>query len=151
MSIPQYRVSFDTSAYIAALYSSTGAARELLRLVEVQAIRMVVSEEVVIEVDKVIDQKFPDLLQESRELWKSLEPEIAPTPNDKHLKPFLKKLHKSDASILCASQLAEVVAFVTWNTRDFFARGVDLLVDFPIIIPADGLKLYRKWIQPFID
>lgn len=147
----QYRIFFDTSVYIAALLSAEGAARELLRLVEGKAIRMVVSEEVIVEVDRVLCGKFPELIQESRKLWKYLAPEIAPNPTVESIKPFLHKLAKGDAAILCSAALAKVSAFVTWNTRDFMDPGISALVNFPIVIPANGLKLFRKWIEPFLD
>jgi predicted nucleic acid-binding protein len=151
MAIPQYRVFFDTSVYIAALLSPEGAARELLRLVEVKAIQMVVAEEVIIETDRVIAGKFPELVLENRNLWKSLAPEITPNPTTDQVKPFLQKLARADATILCAAQQAKVAVFVTWNTRDFMASDVQSFVDFPIVIPAEGLKLFRKWIEPFLD
>ena len=151
MGIPQYRVFFDTSAYIAGLYSPEGAARELLKLAEAEAISIVVSEEVITEIDRVVTRKFPDLVQESRRIWKELKPEVVPNLSAADMKPFLEKLDKGDASILCAARLAKVSAFVTWNTRDFMAHGIDSLVDFPIVIPADALKLFRKWIEPFLD
>ena len=151
MAIPQYRIFFDTSAYIAALLSPEGAAGELIRLVEGGAIHMVVSEEVIVEIDRVLSKKFPIRVGKSRELLKYLTPEIAPDPTAVQVKPFLEKLDKGDASILCSARLAKVSAFVTWNTRDFMAHGVDLLVDFPIAVPADALKLFRKWIEPFLD
>ena len=122
-----------------------------MRLVEADAIRMVVSEEVVTEADRVLAGKFPELVQESRRLWKHLRPEIAPNPAANQVKPFLQKLALGDAAILCAAHLAKVSAFVTWNTRDFMAHGVAALVDFPIVVPADGLKIFRKWIEPFLD
>jgi predicted nucleic acid-binding protein len=151
MTFPQYRVFFDTSVYIAALLSSEGAARELVRLAEGGIIRMVVSEEVVTETDRVLAKKFPELVQENRKLWKELAPEIAPTPKEDQIKPFSHQLAKGDALILCSAHLAKVSAFVTWNTRDFMARGVAFPVDFPIVVPAEGLKLFRKWIEPFLD
>ena len=151
MPIPSYRIFFDTSVYIAALLSSKGAAGELIRLAEAEAIRMVVSKEVIIESDRVIAAKFPDLVQINRQLWKELSPEISADPNPSQLKPFLEKLHKGDAAILCAAHLAKVSAFVTWNTRDFMAPGIEPLVQFPIVIPADALRLFRKWIDPFLE
>ncbi len=151
MALPRYRIFFDTSVYIAGLRSSGGAARELLRWAESQAILMVVSEEVITEVDRVITVKFPELIQESREFWKNLKPEVVPNPAADQIRPFLQELQKGDAAILCAAHLAEVSAFVTWNTRDFMHPGVAALVDFPIVIPAEGLKLFRKWIEPFLD
>ena len=151
MAIPPYRFFFDTSAYIAALISPKGAAGELLRLVEVRILRMVVSQEVIIEADRVLAMKFPDLIQENRRLWKLLAPEIAPAPTINQTKLFVERLPKADAIILCSAQLAKVSAFVTWNTRDFMGRQILSLVDFPVVVPADGLKLFRKWVEPFLE
>jgi predicted nucleic acid-binding protein len=122
-----------------------------LNLAESETVGMVVSEEVVTEIDRVTTRKFPDLVQESRRIWRELKPEVVLNPSLGDMKPFLEKLDEGDASILCAAQLAKVSAFVTWNTRDFMAHGVDTLVDFPIVVPADALKLFRKWIEPFLD
>ena len=151
MGAPQYRIFFDTSAYIAGLRSPVGAARELLNLAAWETIGMVVSEEVITEIDRVMTRKFPNLVQESRRVWKELKPEVVPNASTGDMKPFLEKLDKGDAAILCAARLAKVSAFVTWNTPDFMAHGVDSLVDFPIVVPADALKLFRKWIEPFLD
>lgn len=150
MTIPQYRVFFDTSVYIAALLSPTGAAGESVRLAEAGVIRMIVSEEVITEADRVLAEKFPELVQESRNLWKHLNPEMAPNPAANQIKPFLAKLHRGDALILCSAHLVKVSAFVTWNTRDFMTPSVSSLVDFPILVPADCLVLFRKWTEPFM-
>src|SRR4030067_1093094 len=151
MAIPQYRIFFDTSVYIAALLSPDGAAGELVRLVEGGVVRMLVSEEGIVEGDRVLSGKFPELIQDSRSLWKHPGPEIAPNPTAAQVKPFLLKLAKGDASILCAARLAKVSAFVTWNTRDFMHPGVKMLVDFPIVVPGDGPSLFRKWLEPFLS
>ncbi|NNN04854.1 MAG: PIN domain-containing protein [Elusimicrobia bacterium] len=151
MAAPRYRIFFDTSAYIAALLSPDGAAGELLRLVEAGAVRMVVCEEVIVEVDRVLSRKFPELTQENRALWKHLGPEIAPTATSSQVKPFLRELAEGDALILCSARLSKSAAFVTWNTRDFMRPRVSALVDFPVVVPADGLKLFRQWIEPFLD
>ena len=68
MGIPRYRIFFDTSAYIAGVYSQEGAARELLKLAEAEAISIVVSEEVITEIDRVMTRKFLNLVQESRRM-----------------------------------------------------------------------------------
>ena len=113
MGAPQYRIFFDASAYIAGLRSPVGAARELLNMAESETIGMVVSEEVVTEIDRVMTRKFPDLVQESRRIWRELKPEVVPNPSSGDMKPFLEMLDKGDASILCAARLAKVSAFVT--------------------------------------
>lgn len=151
MAIPSYRIFFDTSVYIAALLSPEGASGELVRLAEAGAVGMVVSERVVVESDQVLRKKFPALMEESRRLWKSLRPEIAPEPTAKQRAPFRSKLAPGDASILCSAHLAQVSAFVTWNTRDFMKPGVGELVSFPIVIPMESLRLFRAWAQPFLE
>lgn len=112
---------------------------------------MIVSEKVITEADQVLTKKFPELIQESRTLWKELCPEIAPSPCADQLKLFRAKLPENDDAIPCSAYLAEASVFVTWNTRDFMAPGVQALVNFPIVVPADALKLFRKWIEPFLD
>lgn len=151
MVAPRHRVFFDTSVYIAALLSPEGASGELLRLVEAGALTMVVSEKVVMESDQVLSGRFPELIQESRKLWTALVPEIASEPTPKTMASFLRQLPSSDAAILCSAHLAKVSAFVTWNTRDFMKPHVKALVSFPIVVPGDCLKLFRKWITPFLE
>lgn len=151
MEISSYRVFFDTSVYMAGLISPKSASGELLRLAEAGAIRMVVSEQVVVEADRVLGRKFPDLIDESRRLWKNLHPEMAPEPIPKQTAPFRVKLGTGDASILCAAELAQVSALVTWNTRDFMKPGISELVSFSIVVPGDCLKQFRAWIQPYME
>ena len=89
MAVFQYRIFFDTSVYIAALLSPQGAAGELVRLAEAGIVRMVVSKEIITEADRVLAVKFPELIQDSRKLWKHLHPEMAPEPSVSQIKPFL--------------------------------------------------------------
>ncbi|PIW62503.1 MAG: hypothetical protein COW13_02645 [Candidatus Omnitrophica bacterium CG12_big_fil_rev_8_21_14_0_65_50_5] len=151
MSAPRFRIFFDTSVYIAALISPKGAAGELVSLAESGAVTMVVSEQVIVESDQVLGRKFPQLIQDSRLLWKCLRPEIVVSPSSKDLKPFLEKLPPADAKILCAACQADVQAFVTWNTKDFMKSGVQTLACCPIVIPGDCLKMFHEWIRPYLD
>ncbi|VAX35746.1 hypothetical protein MNBD_UNCLBAC01-205 [hydrothermal vent metagenome] len=151
MPTPPYRIFFDTSVYIAALLSPEGAAGELIRLAESGVIQMVVSQRVIIESDQVLKNKFSNLIEDSRRLWKSLSPELIKEPTSLKSKFFIEILPLSDALILSAAHKAGVLAFVTWNTRDFMKKGVESLVMFPIVVPGDCLKLFRGWIIPFWD
>jgi predicted nucleic acid-binding protein len=149
--IPRFRIFFDTSVYIAALLSPRGASGELIRLAEAGAVTMVVSQRVVVESDQVLSRKFPDLIEESRRLWKGLSPEVTSDPTDRQMAPFRARLRPGDAAILCSASLAQVSAFVTWNTRDFMRPGIESLVSFPIVVPPECLKRFRGWIEPFLD
>ena len=122
-----------------------------MRLVEAGAICMVVSEKVIIESDRVLVRRFPNLIEESRHLLKNLAPEIAAEPAPHSLAPFLKKLKPGDASILGSAHLAKVSAFTTWNTRDFMKPDIGALVSFPIVVPGECLLLFRRWVSPFLE
>ena len=151
MPIASYPLFFDTSVYIAALLSPEGAAGELIRLAESGVIQMVVSEEVIIEIDRVLKKKYPELIQESRRLLKHIAPEVVSNPDPEDVKPFLRKLPTADAMILCAARQGKISAFVTWNTRDFMVSGIAELVNFPVVVPGEALKLFRKWVDSFAD
>ena len=151
MPVPQFRIFFDTSVYIAGLLSPNGAAGELIRLAEVGGIRMVVSEDVIRESDAVLGRKFPDLISDSRRFWRSLSPDLASRCGAEELARFRSLLPTGDAAILCAAFRADVSAFVTWNTKDFMKVGVDQLVSVPIVIPSEGLRLIREWCESYLD
>jgi len=151
VAAPRYRIFFDTSVYLAALLSPRGASGQLVQLAEAGAVTMLVSERVVVESDQVLRRKFPDLIEESRLLWKGLAPEIAPAPTAAQLVPFRERLAPGDASILCSAHLAKVSLFTTWNTRDFMKPDVESLVSFPIVVPERALRNFRAWIQPFLE
>lgn len=151
MPAPPYRVFFDTSVYIAALISPSGAAGELVRLAEAGAICMVVSERVIVESDEVLRNKFPELVERSRDLWRHLQPDVVSDPPQKQVGAFKKLLPPADASILCAASKAEVSAFVTWNTRHFMRPDVESLVEFPIVVPSECLALFMKWVEPYLE
>jgi len=88
MAIPQYKIFFDTSMYIAALINPKGPSGELISLAEAGIISMVVSEKVVVESDQILKRKFPNIVEKSRILWKSLKPEVVQNPHSSKVKPF---------------------------------------------------------------
>lgn len=151
MPSPPYRIFFDTSVYIAGLLSPKGAAGELMRLAESGIIQMVVSKRIIIESDQVLINKFPDLIEDSRRFWKSLSPELVKEPSPSKSKSFTENLPLADAFILSAAHKADVLAFVTWNTKDFMKKNIKSLVNFPIVVPGDCLELFRTWINPFFE
>ena len=59
---------------------------------------MVVSKQVIIEADRALTANF-QFIQENRQLWKHLTPEIAPDPAISQTKLFLEKLPNADAAI----------------------------------------------------
>ena len=71
----------DSSALFAAILSSTGAARELVRLEANEEIELVISEDVVLETDRNIELKAPELLSLFDRLLEAIDLEIVPSPS----------------------------------------------------------------------
>ena len=68
------KVFLDTSALIAGIASSRGAARAVLQLSEIGLIELIVSRQVIVEADRNIEEKLPEMLNEYREFIKLLAP-----------------------------------------------------------------------------
>ena len=77
------RIFMDSSALFAAILSSTGAARELVRLVVNEEIELVISEDVVVKTRRNIERKVPELLSLFDHLLGAIDPEIMPSPSKK--------------------------------------------------------------------
>jgi len=140
-----HRVFVDTSALIAGFVSSKGAAREVLRLGEARIIQLVVSEWVVVELDRVISEKFPGHVQDLRHTLKKVSLEVVADPPPAQVRRYKDIIEEGDAPILAAAVEACVDSFVTWDKRDFQSEKVRARVDFPIMTPGEFLTLFRSW------
>ena len=127
-------VFFDSSALIAGVISPTGAARALLQLSENESIRIVVSEQVIVEVERNISRKVPQALVYTRETLQHANLRIVrdPTIEDVHRhRDWIS--HLADVPILVAAKLAKVHYLVTLNTRHF--------IDDPEVARRSGLRI----------
>jgi len=61
-AIRHYKVFLDTSALIAGIASSRGAAWAVLQLAEIGLIEVFVSRQVIVEADRNIENKLPEML-----------------------------------------------------------------------------------------
>lgn len=140
----KWRVFLDTSALIAGLLSETGAAREVLRLGEAEIIEIVISKQVLVEAERNLMKKFPELEEAYHAFLKNLNPTVVSDPDREKIKQAVQWIDPDDAPILAAALEARVDYLVTWNTRHFMKKSVLQNVSFPIKIPADFLEEFRK-------
>ena len=78
--MPETRVFLDTSALFAAVLSSGGGARALLKLGESGAVRIWVGPTVLQEADEVFRRKAPDLLPLLAALLHQTGAQVGPQP-----------------------------------------------------------------------
>ena len=127
------RIFMDSSALFAAILSSTGAARELVRLAVNEEIELVISEDVVVETRRNIDRKAPELLSLFDRLLSAIDPEIVPSPSKKTVRAAEEYVAKKDAFIVAAAINANVDFVATFDRQH--------LIDPPEVRLRSGLSI----------
>lgn len=140
----RWKVFLDTSALIAGILSPTGAAHEVLRSAEAGVIQATVSRQVLVEADRNLSVKVPVLLPDYRMFLKQLAPLIVEDPSVDAVEEALAVIHHKDAPILAAAMEAQVDFLVTWNTRHFHKKAVQIYANFPLLTPGEFLEAFRR-------
>ncbi len=141
------KVFLDTSALIAGIASIKGAAREILRLAEINMIDIVVSRQVIIEADRNIESKLNDMLADYREYMKILSPELVNDPSPKEIKKYASLINKDDAPILAAADLSRTDYLVTWDKKHFISDRVKNKVRVRVVTPGEFLKDFSEYLE----
>ena len=144
MEARRWKVFLDTSALIAGIISTTGAAREVLRLCEAGGVEILVSRQVLTEADRNLSAKLPVLIPDYRRLIRRMSPTLVDDPTRKEVAQAARVIHHKDAPILAAAINGEVDYLITWNTRHFLKRAVMKAVPFKIMTPAEFLEEFRQ-------
>jgi predicted nucleic acid-binding protein len=144
MEVKRWRVFVDTSALIAGIISPTGAAREVLRLVESRLINLILSRQVLIEADRTVTAKLPALLDDYHALLHALSPQIIEDPTLAAVREAAHVIPPHDAPILAAARRAGVDYLITWNTRHFQTEAVRAFLPCPIVTPGEFLRAFRR-------
>jgi predicted nucleic acid-binding protein len=128
------RIFFDSSALIAGVISSEGAARALLVLSEMGQIDLFVSEQVIVETERNLARKVPVALPGFRQTVKDANMKILKDPSQSAVQESLYMIYDpSDAPILAAAIKAKVDFLVTHNRRHF--------LDDPKVAEKSGLRV----------
>ena len=139
------RAFLDTSALFAGIWSVEGGARMILKLAEAGAIRLLVSSQVLSEIEGTLRRKAPDLLGMLALLLDRSGVETVPSPAPEAVQESQALTgHSGDARVLAAAWAAGVDYFVTLDRKHFLdSPGLKGAVPFPIGTPGDFLIWYR--------
>ncbi len=144
MAKPKPKVFLDTSALIAGVASSKGAAREVLRLAEIGLIEAIVSRQVVVEADRNITVKLPECLDDFRAYVEMLAPVLIEDPSARDVKRFSLLIDPGDAPILAAASAAKADYLVTWDIKHFMTKGPRALSRPKVMTPGEFLHEFRS-------
>lgn len=136
----------DTNALIAGIASAKGAARAVLQLAETGLIEVIVSKQVIVEADRNIEDKLPEMLSEYREFIKFLAPVLVDDPPQGKIKRFLTVINPDDAPILAAAVNADADFLITWNRKHFIGKNIPIHSSLKIVTPGEFLKYFREYL-----
>ena len=126
------RVFVDTTVLFAAVYSSTGSARDLIRLATEEKVQLIVSQRVLIEMERNLQKKAPDQLPAYRLLLAAVVPEMADEPAEL-AQSIATYVVSKDAPIVAAAVHAQVDYLVTYDRKH--------LLDRPEVAQQSGLAI----------
>jgi predicted nucleic acid-binding protein len=136
---------FDSSALIAGIISDKGAARALLLLSEDHKLKISVSDQVIVEVERNIAKKIPKILHVAREMIRESNVIIHKDPSKEEVRDHLNWIdHDADVPILVSAIKAHVDFLVTLNTKHFLNDPqVTFRSGLRIGTPGDALSWVR--------
>jgi predicted nucleic acid-binding protein len=141
---PTPRVFLDTSALFAGIWSEAGGARALLQLGEAGALELLVSSEVLAELDEAIRRKAPHLLPAVTALLHSARVRVVPPPSPEVRRCAAALIHhRGDAAVLAGAMAASPDYLVTLDAKHLL--GNPMLAQLPFILgtPGDALAWWR--------
>ena len=140
------KVFLDTSALIAGIASSRGAARAVLQLAEIGLIEVIVSRQVIVEADRNIEEKLPEMLNEYRGFIEILAPVLIDDPHQKDIKRFLTVINPDDAPILASAVISDADFLITWDRKHFIGKNIHIHSNLKIVTPGEFLKHFREYV-----
>lgn len=140
------RVFLDTSALFAGIWSAEDGARMILTLGEAEIVRLLVSPQVLAEVEAVVRRKIPERMGLLALLLDSSKAEILPAaPPEIVGEAFKLTNHPGDAVALADAWAAGVDFFVTLDKMHFLGNAtLRNALPFPIGTPGDCLAWIRE-------
>lgn len=139
------KVFLDSSAVMAGVISSAGAARVLLIMSENGQIESFISEQVIVESERSIAKKVPQALPEFRQTLKDANLKVVHNPTQEEIEENLSLIaDPDDVPILLSAMRAHVDYLATHNRKHF--------LNDPNVAEKAGLKIgtpgdVLAWIQ----
>jgi putative PIN family toxin of toxin-antitoxin system len=134
------RVFLDSNVIVSALYSAEGAPAAILRRFIDGKLRVVISQQVLEEVVRTINEKLPEALPSLRKLLLSAPPEIVEDPGSHDVSRWAGVVHSDDAGILAAAVAAQPDYLVTGDKNFLEGPGVADKSGLRIVAPARFLE-----------
>jgi predicted nucleic acid-binding protein len=146
---PEPRLFLDTSALFAGIWSAEGGARMLLKLGEAGVVELLVSPQVLGEIEDVLRRKAPQLVSSLAVLLDRSQAKVERTAPDEVMDRCRKLVpHPGDARILADAWSSQTDFLATLDKEHFLTvRGLAEQVPFRIGTPGDCLAWIREMLS----
>ena len=144
--MPNAKVFFDSSALIAGVISSTGAARVLLVMSENSEIDLIISDQVITETERSLTKKIPQALTNYRETLKDANIKVIRNPSIEEVKENLHLIADEDDVPILLAAIKEKVDYRATHNRKHFLNDPKVAerAGFKIGTPGDVLAWIRE-------
>ena len=138
------RVFLDSSALIAGVLSPSGGARAILVLAETEALRIVISQQVQVECERVLRIKAPMALAAYQRTLQGIQLEVCSDPTPEQVTQAEQFINIDDATILAAAIGAAPDYVVSLDRKHFLQPEVAQRTGLRIGTPGDFLAWLRE-------
>src|SRR5690349_12595258 len=139
------RIFVDTSVLFSAIYSSTGFARELLQLSLDDQIKLIVSQDVLTEVEHNFEAKIPERINLWHRFLELLPLEIVADPSLEQVRLCEAYVAPKDAPIVAAAIIAKVDYLVTYDRKHLLApKEVTVESGLTIVTPDKIVSQFKS-------
>ena len=141
----QPRFFMDTSALFAGIWSEGGGGRVLLKLGEAGKVTLLVSSQVLAELDRTVQAKAPHLISKAALFLTHSNVTIVSPPAQNLIDQCIALInYENDAVVMAAALQAETEFFVTLD-RKHFLDNMQLNAAMPFLLgtPGDSLEWLR--------
>lgn len=141
-----YRAFFDANVVFSAVLSSRGVPRELLLLAARDAIQVVISQQIVEEIERNLFRKYPELLDLFPSLLREAGIEVVENPDQLTVEEVIEYApYPPDAAVLAAALEARVDCFVTGDKKHFLSKPeIEDQAGLSILSPRDFLQRVKQ-------
>jgi predicted nucleic acid-binding protein len=142
----QAKVFLDTSALFAGLWYDIGGARQALKLAEAGLVVLVISPQILSEIENNLRRKAPELLGKLAVLLDRVGLVLTATAPESRYESALALTHHPGAGRVLADTWESRVDYFVTLDRQYFLDNKDLraALPFPLGTPGDFLFWYRQ-------
>ncbi|MEW6003184.1 MAG: PIN domain-containing protein [Nitrospirota bacterium] len=141
MAKKEVKVFLDSNVIISGLFSDRGAPRIILDLLclGLPVLVGITGQYNIIEIERNIKKKMPEVLSLYNEYFPKLNLEIIPLPPLEKIRDLSGHIADKDAPVLASAIMGEVDFLVTGDKKDFVRAGKKEKYPFKVITPSEFL------------